>query len=373
MRTRALLLLIAAFSSPVFSQTVYPLNQRFEKSLPNEPQLVDQVRDGILSLQEKERIAHGTALRGTHAKGTCLGGEVEIYDVEKSSPAVASRLKKGMFSEAGKYSAEVRFANAKGDINPDSDRDVRAVSVSMHVPEALSNPQGLMDFTFNDATTFPINDGQAFADLMNSLKNGFGKTALEIGGNDPWGAAGREYEVGSGIIDGKVFQEHAGTTAYQQLKYWSTVPFALGANEAVKYKLNPCKNNPADQLKSSDPDEMRNELIRHVNNDVVMSCFDLQVQLLEPNRMTRSFGLIYWKEDASWWVENAATEWDEEQAPFYTVGRLTLTAKSIVDDKTCRSRWVNVTINNNETHHGLGSINRVRGMAESASFKARSK
>ena len=159
-----LLVVGATFVNSAFSQSIYPLNPRFERLLPDEDKYIDQIREGILFLQEQEKEAHGKSLRGTHAKGVCLAGEMEIYDVEKSAPAVSARLKKGIFSVPGKYLADVRFANGKGQINPDHERDVRAISLSLHMPPELSNPQGRMDFTMNDATTFPINDAQVFAD-----------------------------------------------------------------------------------------------------------------------------------------------------------------------------------------------------------------
>jgi Catalase len=357
-----LLVMGATFANSAFSQSIYPLNPRFERLLPDEDKYIDQIREGILFLQAQEKQAHGKSLRGTHAKGVCLAGEMEIYDVEKSAPTVSARLKKGIFSVPGKYLADIRFANAKGEIHPDHDRDVRAVSFALHMPSELSNPQGRMDFTMNDATTFPINDAQVFADLMMSLKNGFIKTGKEIG-------VARVARLGEGTADGKLLQEGWGSTPFQKKRYWSTVPFALGDDEAVKYSLSPCSDNPSQPLNSSDSNELRNELIRHVDRDKKMSCFEFQVQLLEPGRMTRA--PFKQQEPAYWWVENAEKEWNEDQAPFYSVGKLTLKAESIVDDAVCETRWISVTKNNNVIHHGLGSINRARDAAESASANVR--
>ena len=51
-----------------------------------------------------------------------------------------------------------------------------------------------------------------------------------------------------------------------------------------------------------------------------MSSWDFGLQLLDAGRMTR-WGRT---RDSSYWIENASVEWDETQAPFFTVGRLTL-------------------------------------------------
>ena len=144
---------------------------------------------------------------------------------------------------------------------------------------------------------------------------------------------------------------------------------ALGDDEAIKYSLSPCADNPSQQLNSSDLDELRNELIRHVGHDSKISCFELQVQPLEPSRMTH--GPFKKQEPAHWWVENAESEWKEDQAPFYSVGKLTLKAESIVDDAVCEARWISVTKNNSVIHHGLGSLNRARNAAETASANVR--
>ena len=55
-----------------------------------------------------------------------------------------------------------------------------------------------------------------------------------------------------------------------------------------------------------------------------MSTFDFGVQFLDADRMT------YWgkRHDANFWIENASVEWNEAEAPFHTVARLTLLSKS---------------------------------------------
>ena len=55
-----------------------------------------------------------------------------------------------------------------------------------------------------------------------------------------------------------------------------------------------------------------------------MSAFDFGLQFLDADRMT------YWgkRRDASFWIENASVRWNEAEAPFHTVARLTLLSKS---------------------------------------------
>ena len=51
-----------------------------------------------------------------------------------------------------------------------------------------------------------------------------------------------------------------------------------------------------------------------------MSTFDFGLQFLDIISMTHQGT----RRDATFWIENAAVEWPEHQAPFHTVARLTL-------------------------------------------------
>lgn len=336
------------------------LNPIFERRMENEDQYISTIRAGILFQQGKVADNNGGKhLRGTHAKGVCVGGEMEIFDVEESLGAVAKRIKKGMFSEPGRYVTQVRFANGGGSIAPDQEPDVRAVSFSMQMPQRLSNAQGRMDFAMNDATTFPINDAEVFADLMIVRKLGKDK-ALRVIGLD------RLKKVGAALAIGST-QEKPAKHPFQKSRYWSTVPFALGDDEAVKYSLKPCSENQAKDL-TSHPNTLSREMIRHVQQDIQLACFDFQVQLLEPAKMKTDSGET---KAADYWVENATIEWPEIQAPFYKVGRLTLLGDSAIDPVSCDQRSIDVSGNNNAIHRGLGSINRARTSAEAASANKR--
>jgi len=74
---------------------------------------------------------------------------------------------------------------------------------------------------------------------------------------------------------------------------------------------------------------------------------------------------------AGFWIENASVEWKESQAPFHTVGRLTLRPKSILPPEACAKMWIDVTGNSAADCKPVGSINRARPVAERASRNAR--
>jgi hypothetical protein len=154
---------------------------------------------------------------------------------------------------------------------------------------------------------------------------------------------------------------------YQQLRYWSNVPFRHGPIDVVKHSATPFPDNPARPLQRSNPNALQDELIRHLNEDGKMSGFDFGLQFLDADRMT------YWgkRRDANFWIENASVEWNEAETPFHAVARLTLLSKSQLPLNAGEATYFDVTGNSTPDSTPLGSINRARGSAEVASRKAR--
>jgi hypothetical protein len=162
-------------------------------------------------------------------------------------------------------------------------------------------------------------------------------------------------------------QAHQKIKPYQQLRYWSTVPFRHGPIDVVKYSATPYPDNPTRPLQRSNPQGLQSEVIRHLNEDGMMSSFDFAVQFLDVDGMT------YWDErrDANFWIENASVEWKEAEAPFHSVARLTLLSKSQLPPDAGEATYFDVTGNSTPESMPLGSINRARWPAEVASRKAR--
>jgi hypothetical protein len=98
-----------------------------------------------------------------------------------------------------------------------------------------------------------------------------------------------------------------------------------------------------------------------------MSSFDFGVQFLDTDKMT------YWGKqyDASFWTENASLKWNETEAPFHTIGRLTLLVQSQFQAAAGETTFFDVTANSTADSTPVGSINRARWQGEAASRKAR--
>ena len=276
-----------------------------ERKSPTEAADIDEITRGMLALQAQVAASAKRPLaRGTHAKGICVRAEFEVFDVRRLSgdPAQAERLAQGIFAVPGVYPAIVRFANADGGHRRDRWPDVRAMSFSIEVPPGVVPGATRLDFSLNSATTFPINDAHAFAVTVRVLSAEGMRAKWKALRSLTWSEFRSLLRV---MRLGRQQQKGGPRKPYQQLRYWSTVPFLHGGRDAIKYSAIP-ENNPARPLQAG-PNVLQDEIVRHVNEDAQMSEFDFALQLLEPATMTHAGKT----EDPSFWVENAAVEWNE--------------------------------------------------------------
>jgi hypothetical protein len=303
--------------------------------------------------------------RGTHAKGICARARFEVFDATAGrEPALGMRLAKGIFAKPGVYPAVVRFANADPNINSDFKPDVRSLSFSVDLAggdaNAFAPKGGRQDFSMQNATTLPINDSVAFLATMKLLTASNQAAGL-------WALPFRDKLRVLRTLTLAELQARQKIRPYQQLRYWSTVPFRHGATDTVKFSARPSPDNPACPLRWNNPRGLQDELDRHLREDGRMSAFDFGIQFLDVDRMT------YWRKrrDADFWIENASVEWNEIEAPFHTVARLTLLPCSRLSPEESAATYFDVTGHSTPDTTPVGSINRARWPAEVASRKAR--
>jgi len=317
----------------------------------------------IVAMQQQYATQQNRPLaRGTHAKGMCVRAEFEVFDVAQTIPdrALAARLAHGLFARPGVYKATVRFANAASLISPDPAKDVRACSIAVEVPAGVLGPDAMrQDFSMNNARVFPLNDAHAFA----------ATTVIVTAPTKLKGLLSLSFRDRMGFLRTAVIaagQSKPATQAFQQMDYWSTVPFHHGPADVIKYGAFAAAGNYAQPL-STAINCLQDELARHVNNDLAMSCFDFGVQLLDADAMTY-FGR---RRTPAFWIENASVRWKESQAPFHIVGRVTLVAKSVFPAEAVAKMSIDVAANSAADSKPMGGINRARPVAEGASRHAR--
>jgi hypothetical protein len=219
---------------------------------------------------------------------------------------------------------------------------------------------GREDFSLQNATTLPINDAPAFLATMKLLTASNPAAGL-------WSLPFRDKLRVLRTLVLAQLQARQTIKPYQQLRYWSNVPFRHGPIDIVKYSATPLSDNQARPLERSNPNALQDELVRHLKEDGKMSGFDFGVQFLDAGRMT------YWgkRHDTNFWTENASLKWNEAEAPFHTVARLTLLANSQLLLDAGNATYFDVTGNSTPDSMPVGSINRARQQGEVASRKAR--
>jgi hypothetical protein len=337
-----------------------------ERDLAREQSDIKEITERVLLMQANAAAQQRRPLRrGTHAKGVCARARFEVFDVTVGrDPKLAARLARGMFATPGVYPAIVRFANSDSKSNSDFKPDVRSLSFSVDltrdgtaVPDANVNRQ---DFSLQNATTLPINDSPAFLAIMKLL----------TASNPIAGLLSLPFRDKLRVLRTLALvqlQARQKIKPYQQLRYWSNVPFRHGPIDVVKQSATPSPDNPAHPLQRSNPNALQDELIRHLNEDGKMSGFDFGLQFLDADRMT------YWgkRRDANFWIENASVKWNEAEAPFHTVARLNLLSKSQLPQNAGEATYFDVTAHSTPDSLPIGSVNRARQHGEVASRKAR--
>jgi hypothetical protein len=337
-----------------------------ERDLGAEKAWVEEIVKSSLEMQAAAAAKqHRSLCRGTHAKGVLARALFEVFDVAGGrDPALAARLARGIFKTPGVYPATVRFGNSDPHVNSDFKPDVRSLSFSVDLTcdGTVTPADGVtrQDFSMQNATTLPINDARAFQATMKVLTASNPAAGL-------WPLAFGDKLRVLRTLALAALQEYQPVRPYQKLRYWSNVPYRHGSDEAVKQSMTPAPGNPAQGLVPNNPDAMRDELARHLDEDAAMSSFDFALQLLDADKMT------YWgkRRDASFWIENASVEWKEAESPFHAVGRLTFVPKSRLSPAEVEAAYIDVTDNASPDSIPIGSINRARCPAEIASRRAR--
>jgi hypothetical protein len=337
-----------------------------ERDLAREKSDIEEIVRTTLVVQARSAAQQQRPLaRGTHAKGVCARAQFEILDVTAGrDPQLAARLAKGIFAKPGVYPAVVRWGNADSKKNSDFKPDVRSMSFSLDLTRGgLAVPGGnggRQDFSLQNTPPLPINDSRAFAAIMKVLAASSPLSGLlSLSFKD-------KLRVLRVLTLAKVAASQK-IRPYQQLRYWSNVPFRHGPIDVVQYSAIPSSGNLARPLQKSNPKGLQDELIRHLNEDGRMSSFDFAVQLLDTEKMT------YWgkRYDANFWIENASVKWKETEAPFHTIARLTLLAQSELRPDVGEPVYFDVTGHSTPDSTPIGSINRARCFGEAASREAR--
>src|SRR5258708_2991184 len=207
-----------------------------DRTTATEQSVIAEIAEKSLLMQSDAAAKqHRPLCRGTHASGICVRALFEVFDVTaECSPELAARLAKGIFATPGVYSAVARFANADSNINSDFKPDVRSLSFSVDLTqgEMARNGWSRQDFSMQNATTLPINDSTAFLATIKVLTASNPVAGL-------WTLPFKDKLRGVRTLALAELQTMQKIRPYQQLRYWSNVPFCQRPNQVGKVSGRP--------------------------------------------------------------------------------------------------------------------------------------
>ena len=336
-----------------------------------------------LTIQQLKNRYPGSkqVLRGVHAKDHgCVKAEFQVL------AELPKEYQVGVFAEPGrKYDAWVRFSNAETLVLPDDTLDAtgkptpgsRGMAIKLLGVEGspLVPPHGALtqDFLLVNHPVFAFANVEDYEVLSTVIADPANKEDASrfFGIQIAKGGAAAERAKRSAQIIGRVRAVDVQSGAYQaqpaspvDCRYFSGASFCFGDGAVMKFSAVPVAPNGGDKPNVSDPNYLRNALIKRldVHEGAEAVVFRFQVQC-------RPAGGLNIAED----IENACTEWPEEKFPFTTVATLTIPPQDFDSperrsacEKFVFSPWLGLT-----DHRPLGGINRMRRTVYEASSSFR--
>jgi hypothetical protein len=304
-----------------------------------QPDELQAARRLITTLEEKIRSTYdpGAARRDAHPKAHgCVAATFTVND--DLPPALAT----GVFQPGASHAAKIRFSNGSPNATGDDiTGDTRGMAIKLYdVPgEKLFAPEGRAnehDFILISSPVFFINEADGYASFFEIVDSGSGWQMLKIPIILGWRGSWNAYRMLSQTIANPV-----------ETRYWSVVPYQLGLGEtrqAVKYSVRPCSAGS-----SVIPDNPSSNYLREAMVTTLAAgpaCMDFMIQPRTPAMS----------------VEDSIARWDEDEAPFQPVARLTIhqqTFDTPEQNALCENESYNPWHALPE-HRPLGTVSRIR-------------
>ncbi len=320
----------------------------------NEDRIIDDIIEDNVTMMEK---SDGLWKRAQHPKAHGLvKATLEILELAEKD----SDLKHGLFATNARHDAIVRFSNAADSVDNDEKGDAHGMAIKIlgiGGKKFIADPAhpDSFDIILLDNETFFEGDLKQFsifndltAEIANSRRN---KEDLVVGVlNGLWLKFFRKF-FGKDLLTPALETSDQKPVSPLRSIYWSTVPYLLGKDVAVKYLARPVPEPTPQELTGgvTDPDGLSTELRRGLAGEERVFDFFVEVQS-DPNSHP---------------VEDPSIPW--ANARTVQVARIVIHKLGEVTDEhwadnlaqaevTAFNPW-NVT----QEHRPLGAINRARG------------
>jgi catalase len=324
-----------------------------ERVPENESQAIEEVNDLFTTFFQKEyskpRIDSSSNLE---IHGSRRGVHPKTHGCVKADFIVNKKIEKhdqvGIFIPGKKYETIIRFSNAGPRANNhDSWADSRGIGIKVYSPpgeQLLEVGEDSQDFTLNSTDTFFADNARNYTDFI--------KIALQE--TDNFKEAAKVYTINIlkkikpilGLRIKNAFDkiQNLEATNPVSINYFSISPFQHGKNsysEVVKYAVKPCNGTWKEKYDKENPNFLRENLTKHVNNKD--SCFSFQVQ----------------KYNGTQAIEDLTIPWKESDSKFYELAKIMIPKQNFVDEIKCEKVVINPW-NTLPAHKPIGGINRLR-------------
>ena len=265
----------------------------------------------------------------------CVHADFRVHE------EVPEALRHGLFARPGSHPAYLRFANASK--SDDAAKDLRGLSIRVSglEGETLWGEPGLQDFVLNSHPALFVATPEDFLAFARARDGG----SLLRFFADPFDPHLKALMI--------VLRARARHLSPLDIRYWSTVPFALGpggaaapAGHAVKYSVTPCSDYRTEEAVEPGENQLRAALGAHLAREPACLAFAVQTRG-EPDAMP---------------IEDASVVWDEQASPFVTVATITIEEQPL-DTAEALGRCERSAFNPWQSlpeHAPLGRMNAVR-------------
>jgi hypothetical protein len=349
----SLVCVLAGCADPVIesgeSEIQGEANSHGEVLEPNEAALIADVVEAATKqvLQSRDASPDRVAKRDAHPKAHgCVTGS---FAVNTDLPV---NLRVGTFQPGARYDAWIRFSN--GSQADDRENDARGMAIKVIGVEGerlLQNEDPSArthDFLLSNHHTFFLSNITDYVGFMQTVTEKGNPISFFLSWN-PFDMHLRAAWLARKFVTQPI-------SSPLTSRYWSATPYALG-DQVVKYSAVPCGGADTSGEHPDDAGYLAAAMKGELGEGD--ACFDFMIQ-----RRTLPEEML---------VEDSTVTWDEEDAPFVPVGRITIPQQTF-DSDAQKLHCENLSFSpwhGTKEHRPLGSMNRTRKAVYEATSEAR--
>ncbi|MFN2581257.1 MAG: catalase, partial [Candidatus Dormibacteria bacterium] len=265
-----------------------------ERIAPHEEQRFERRVPEFARFQRRVSQRHGNG-RALHRHAVlALHGVVDVYD------GLPEHARHGLFAQPGRHDAVTRLSNASMHVQPDKVPDIRGFAIKVRDvsgPGALGGETDEQDFVLINLPTFRLSSSDPFADVV--IARSKGNAAVVRHMLRRYGPFRFLRQARHGIESLKW-----PFSGFLTEPFHSAAPLRCGPY-AVRVRILPRDARPpAADARDDWAADVRHRLAEGA------AMFDVQLQFFVDESITP--------------IEDASIDWPQDEAPYITVGRLTI-------------------------------------------------